>query len=219
MKSVTSLIPAVVWVVLATVVVLTPASQAADIGSVADFALAKDRVVALRQLIPSTVDYYYCHCLHDLNTCQFDQIKLLTCQWYQRHRQTARLTELQTRYALLTYETNPEQSLRYLRDRLGLRFDHQKKTVGITPNIPTSLDQNLISREKLKRDSLGRWGNLENFESTALDWLASEQLNWSQRREMLQRLTRPDVPQVVKLIVDDLYAEHEPPFGSYLIQR
>lgn len=96
MKSVTSLIPAVVWVVLATVVVLTPASQAADIGSVADFALAKDRVVALRQLIPSTVDYYYCHCLHDLNTCQFDQIKLLTCQWYQRHRQTARLTELQT---------------------------------------------------------------------------------------------------------------------------
>jgi hypothetical protein len=120
---------------------------------------------------------------------------------------------------LLTYETNPEQSLRYLRDRLGLRFDHQKKTVGITPNIPTSLDQNLISREKLKRDSLGRWGNLENFESTALDWLASEQLNWSQRREMLQRLTRPDVPQVVKLIVDDLYAEHEPPFGSYLIQR
>jgi hypothetical protein len=60
---------------------------------------------------------------------------------------------------------------------------------------------------------------LENFESTALDWLASEQLNWSQRREMLQRLTRPDVPQVVKLIVDDLYAEHEPPFGSYLIQR
>ena len=48
-------------------------TQAAEIGYLEDFALAKDRTVPLQQLIPGTEDYYY-HCLHFQNTEQFDKV-------------------------------------------------------------------------------------------------------------------------------------------------
>ena len=167
---------------LGVVVLCIPTARAADIGFVEDFALAKDRTTALKQLIPGTDDYYYYNCLHLLNTEQFDKIDALTSAWYERHRQTPRLTEIQTRYALLTYEKNPGKSLEYIRNRLGLRFDHQKENLGAIPNFPTSLDQAQISRATLKASSLARWGNLDNFEDIALDWMAAEKLSWELRR-------------------------------------
>src|SRR5262245_62140888 len=164
MNRVKSWLPAAVLAALVGVVLLTPTSRAADIGYVEDFALAKDRTTALKQLIPGTEDYYYYHCLHYLNTAQFDKIEALTAQWYDRHKQTARLTEIQTRAALLSYEKNPKKTLEYLRTHLGLYFDHQKETVGAVPNLPVALDQNLISRAALRQSSLARWGNFDNFE-------------------------------------------------------
>jgi hypothetical protein len=199
---------------------ITPAARGGDIGFVEDFALAKDRTTALKQLIPGTEDYYYYHCLHYLNTEQFDKIEPLTRSWYERHSQTARLTEIQTRHALLTYEKNPEKSLAYIRNRLGLRFDHQKETLGTTPNLPTALTQSLISRATLKASSLARWGNLDNFEDVALDWVAAEKLTWDQRRNLLQRLQRPDIPDLPKLVVADLnVVNHPQTFGAYTIHR
>ena len=56
-------------------VVLTPTSHAGDIGYVEDFALAKDRSNSLKQLIPGTEDFYYYHCLHYLQTEQFEKIE------------------------------------------------------------------------------------------------------------------------------------------------
>jgi len=49
-------------------------SRAGDINFNEDFALAKDRAASLKQLIPGTEDYYYFHCLHYLNTGQFEKI-------------------------------------------------------------------------------------------------------------------------------------------------
>jgi len=158
-------------VALAGGVVATPTAAAGDIGFVEDFALAADRPAALKQLIPGTDDYYYYHCLHALNSGQFDKVGPLATQWYERHRQTARLTEIQTRHALLAYDKNPQQTLEYVRNRLGLRFDHQKEVLGEIPDLPAALDQKLIARETLKASSLARWGNLDNFEDGAFDWL------------------------------------------------
>src|ERR1700692_3912385 len=90
------------WSVCATLMVSMAA--AGEIGYVEDFALAKDRAARLRQLIPGTEDYYYYSCLHLLNTEQFDQVEALPRPWLARFGQTARLTEIQTRHALLTYE-------------------------------------------------------------------------------------------------------------------
>src|SRR3954451_20174218 len=96
---------------LAGLVLLTPHTSAGDIGFIEDFALAKDRALALRQLIPGTEDYYYYHCLHYLNTEQYAKVEELTRPWLERFGQTPRLTEIQTRHALLTYGRDPKRSL------------------------------------------------------------------------------------------------------------
>src|SRR5437764_6087 len=74
---------------------------AGDIGFVEDFALAADRAKALAQLIPGTEDYYYYHALQALNREEFDKVRAGFEPWHTRFGQTARLTEIQTRLALL----------------------------------------------------------------------------------------------------------------------
>jgi hypothetical protein len=214
MKRPTALLPATLLAALAAGLFLIPTTQAADIGYVEDFALAKDRAEALKQLIPGTEDYYYYHALHALNTGQYDVAIAHLKPWIERHGHTARVIEIQVRHALLTYEKDPQKSLAFLTAHLGLQFNHQREVVGAVPQLPTALDQNLIHRDRLKGESLRRWGNLDNFEDAALDWLASEKLDYPRRRHLLQRLQRPDLPNLPKLIHDDLNAEHASPFGA-----
>src|SRR5260370_5296405 len=101
-------------------------AYAGDIDFVEDFALAKDRALSLRQLIPGTEDYYYYHCLHFLNTEQFEKVDEFARPCRERFGQTSRLTEIQTRHALLSYGRTPERSLPYLRNHLRLHFNHRK---------------------------------------------------------------------------------------------
>src|SRR5436190_10749892 len=92
------------WTTLAALavgVMAVPSTKAGDIQYIENFAFAKDRTESLKQLIPGTEEYYYFHCLHFLNTEQFDKIEPMTRVWHERHKQTALLTEIQTRYALL----------------------------------------------------------------------------------------------------------------------
>ncbi len=206
-------------VFLAWAIFMVSMAEAGEVEYVEDFALAKDRAAILRQLIPGTEDYYYFHCLHYLNTEQFEKAEELIKPWLQRLGQTPRLTEIQTRHALLTYPRNPERSLAYLRNHLGLHFDHQKAVGGAAPNLPTALDPKLIARETLGAYSIAQWQNLDNFEDAALDWLAAEKLNWERRRNLLQRLARPDLPNLPRLIADDLQSPHPQEFGSFPIHR
>src|SRR5580700_9882974 len=119
---------------------LAPSLRAGDIGFAEEFALSKDRAETLKKLIPGTEDYYYFHALHYLNSGQNDKAVALFKPWLLRFNQTPRLTEIQTRHALLNYETNPQQSLAYFKNRLGLSFDHQRIVQGGAPNLPTALD-------------------------------------------------------------------------------
>jgi hypothetical protein len=192
---------------------------AGEIGFVEDFALARDRAESLKKLIPGTEDYYYYHCLHYQNTEQYEKVEALAKPWLERFGQTPRLTEIQTRQALLTYERNPQKTLEYLRGRLNLHFDHQRVVTGGAPNLPTVLDQKLIARSTLRSDSFLRWQSLDNFEDSALDWLAFEQLNDERRRNLLQRLQRPDIAGLINLVAADLAAPHSPGFGAFAIHR
>lgn len=187
---------------------------AADIPFAEDFALAKDRAAVLKQLIPGTEDYYYYHCLHFLNTEQFEKLEAYQKPWLERHGQTRRYNEITTRHTLLTYERDPQKALAYLRSRVGVNLNHQKETLGIAPNLPTALDPKRIARDTLLVDSLRRWSNTDNFEDSALDWLAGIELNWEKRRHLLQRLKRPDIPNLIKLIDDDLKSPHSGGLGS-----
>jgi hypothetical protein len=203
---------------LVGVLLFMPTTQAADIGYIEDFSLSKDRPAALKQLIAGTEDYYYYNALHLLNTAQFDKVEPLTALWYERFKQTARLTEIQTRYALLTYEKDPKKSLEYLRNKLGTHFHHTKESVANTASLASALDQKFINRESYKTRA-NAYGNLSQYENTALDWLASEKLSWQNRRELLSRLTRPDTPGVVAMILADFAEEHPPAFGAYPIHN
>src|SRR5436309_315671 len=140
------------------------AASAAEVGYVEDFALARDRAASLRQLIPGTEDYYYYHCLHYLNSEQFEKAEELTKPWLQRFGQTPRLTEIQTRHALLTYDANPQRTLAYVRTRLALQFNHQKTVAGAAPDLPTALPAKVIARDTLRAFSVANWQNLDNFE-------------------------------------------------------
>src|SRR5262245_58276178 len=122
MRRATTWLMGVALAALAATVLLTPQSSARDIGFIEDFALAKDRSAALKQLIPGTEDYYYYHCLHYLNAGQLEKVEPLTRLWYDRHRQTPRLTEIQTRLALLNFDKDPKGTLSYVTGRLGLHF-------------------------------------------------------------------------------------------------
>jgi hypothetical protein len=196
---------------------MAPAATAGEVGFVEDFALARDRAAALRQLIPGTEDYYFYHALHALQTEQYDQVVALTKPWLERFGQTPRLTEIQVRHALLTYDRDPQKTLAFLRNKLNLQFNHQRVIPGAVPNLPTTLDPRLFSRSTLKADSLARWSNLDNFEDNALDWLAADNLDWERRRNLLQRLRRPDVSNLPRLVAEDLRAPHPQEFGAYPI--
>ena len=154
---------------------------------------------------PGTDDFYYYHALHYLNTEQFDKIEPLTHLWYERHKQTPRLTEIQTRFALLTYEKDPKKSLEYVRHRLGIHFSHQKEQAAEIAHLKGALDQTLIARDTLKKTSLARWGNLNNFEDAALDWMAAEACRGNTAANSV--LAHPaDVANLPKLVADDLAA-------------
>lgn len=204
--------------VLLVLIILTSGSivRSGEIDFVEDFTLATDREAALKQLIPGTEDYYYWHCLHYLNTEQFQKVDEMLGPWVQRHRETPRVWEIRTRKALLTYDQNAQPSLQYLRNRFGIQYPHRKEELNAEPNFPSALNPDLISREQFKQRAFARHGNsLNGFEDSALDWLLRDDINPNQRRELLSRLARPDHDNLVQLVVDDLNFPKSSGFGSF----
>ncbi|MCA9175343.1 MAG: hypothetical protein KDB14_12740 [Planctomycetales bacterium] len=201
------------------VLLLAPAAIGAqEIGFWEEFALAEDREAALRQLIPGTEDYYYFHALHYQNTERFEQSAEMLKLWGERHGRTARLREIATRQSLLTYPRDRAASLEFVRSELNLHFGHQREVAGEKPNLPTRLDPALIQRERLSQLA-HQHNDLRGFESTALPWLASTDLNPDKRRLLLQQLDRPDLPNLVDLVDADLKHPRSGGFGSLNIHR
>ena len=195
-------------------------SLGGEIGFIEDFALARDRSAALKQLVPGTEEYSYYHALHFLQTEQYEKIDNLIATWVQRHGETQRVWEIRTRYALAIYDKNPEKTLDFLKGRLGLYFPHQKEELNAEPNLPTTLDPRAISREAyIDRANAVTTDNMDLFEDAALDWLVNYELNPNHRRSLLSRLSRPDHEKLVKHVVDDLKYQNSGGFGSLGIHR
>ena len=183
------------------------------------FALAKDREAVLKELIPGTQEFYYFHCLHYQNTQQFERVEELLPKWIALHNGSALINEIQYRQAVLTYERNPQKSLDFIRDRLGLAFNHQKDVPNAEPDLPETLDQNLISRERLLQQALVDHTNLSGVTAQSFPWLIGTELNAERRRHLLSQLDRPDVPGLAKMVVDDLNSENIGGFGSLGIHQ
>jgi len=189
--------------------------RASDIDFVEDYVLAPDRAAALAQLIPGTEEFYYYHCLDLLSREQYEEVAELLTPWVQRHGETARVWQIRTRLALLTYPNTPQATLDFLRERLGLEFLDERDDPTAEPNLPTQLDQDLISREAFSSRAKAEGPDtLAHFEDSALDWLAASDLTPTRRRELLSRLTRPDLPGLVPLVASDLDQPNSGGFGS-----
>ncbi len=203
-------------------IVLLGAGNAAgaEVGFLEDFALADDREKALEQLIPGTRDYYFYHCLHYQNVGRLDEVDRLLEQWIKRYRRTRRVIEIENRQALLRYGVSPQESLEFIRRRLGISFNHQRQIPGQKPTLPTRLDPDLIGREALTRRALAHHRDTVNgFEDRALEWVSRLPLDASRRRHLLGRLERPDVPDLPRLVVDDLRERESRGFGSHPIHH
>jgi len=209
-----------VYSVGAVMGMLVSLASGGEIEFVEDFALARDRSNALKQLIPGTEDYYYYHALHYLNTEQFAKVRDLFPTWHQRHGQSGRLTEIQTRLAMLSYDQAPQETLNYLRQRLNLTFSHQREQLEVDPRLPTRLDPATVSRASfLVRANAHAQHNVDAFEDTSFDWLVTTPLDPHRRRSLLSRLQRPDVPNLVKLVAEDLAFENSGGFHSLGIHQ
>ena len=209
---------AVAWFVLLGGMLMARSGVAwagGEIGFVEDYVLAQDRTAALQQLIPGTEDHYYYHALHFLSTEQYEKVREILGPWAQRHGETPRVWQIRTRLALLTYNQQPQGTLEHLQRRLGVGFPHQQEDLSAEPNLPVSLDPALITREAFtNRANAVTQDNLDGFEDTALDWLAGFQLNPNHRRSLLSRLQRPDYPNLIQRIVEDLGHPGSGGFGS-----
>lgn len=204
---------------LLTVSIAAWDTRAEEIGFIEDFSLASDRTVPLKQLIPGTEDYYYYHCLHYLNTEQYDKVVETLQPWIARHQYTPRVREILNRQALLTYPQDPPAALKYLRDQLGLLFNHQQDSRERATQHPVVLDPDLISRERLVQRAFQRHRNLDGFEDRALDWLVDRELDADRRRNLLERLGRPDHAALVRLVLEDLQYKNSRGFGSLPIHQ
>ncbi|MEX2215706.1 MAG: hypothetical protein WD768_16460, partial [Phycisphaeraceae bacterium] len=201
---------------------LTSNARAAEVGFIEDYALAADRAEALKQLIPGTDDFYYYHALNHQSIEQFEKVNETLAAWRKHYPNTnypQTYWEIVDRQSLLTYSKNPDDTLKHLRQRLNLHFNHNRETLNQKPNYPTALNEGLITRDTLTKNAWNRHGQTGGFEDRALDWLITTDLNDDRRRELLSRLQRPDYANLVNLVVADLRYKYSGGFGSLNIHR
>ncbi len=195
-------------------------APAAEIGWIEDYALAMDRGVPLKQLIPGSEEYYFYTCLHYQSLQQWDQVDATLTAWINRYHDTPRIREIQNRQALLRYNQNPQTALSLIANRLELHFDAQREQLNPKPNLPTKLDPKIISRQQMMGIAFMQFPqSVQGFEPSAYDWLIAKKLDPDQRRDLLSKLTRPDYPNLLQLIVDDLNYANSRGFGQFDIHR
>ena len=195
------------------------AVQAQEIGFVEDFVLAADRQTALAKLVPGTDEYYYFHALHAQHQMRLDDVDQLHREWVNRLGNTARAQQIEHRQALLRYDQDPQATLTYLTHKLGLRFDHQREIPDTERDLPSQLDQQLISFEAFARRALAQSRHTDGFHDSALFELAQMELDVTRARHLLQRVKYPDLPNLTALIARDLRADDRPAFGYLEIHK
>ncbi|MGV3659918.1 MAG: autotransporter-associated beta strand repeat-containing protein [Prosthecobacter sp.] len=207
-----------------TMIFLLPFAALADneIGFIERFALATDREKALGELVPGSEEYYFFHALHFQNIRDTTRLNDILNQWRKRmpdENATRRIIE--NREAIISYEKEPKATLQYLIDRLGIRHDHQREVRDQKPDLPTSLDQARIARDVFQQDALNHDRSLQSLSQDALAALIRDAvpLTPDQRRAVLQRIQRPDVPKLLEAIVTDLKADRSHSFGDLAIHR
>ncbi|MFT5151845.1 MAG: hypothetical protein ACI841_001832, partial [Planctomycetota bacterium] len=189
--------------------------QGTEIGFAETFALSTDRAKVLEQLIPGTRDFYYYNCLERQGAGDFEEVEKLLKVWIQRHGRTGRVEMIENRQALLNFQRDPAATYQFLASRIRARFDHQRETGEKTSELPTQLDADLLSHSNLTARALREHrGTLDGFRDSAIEGMASSDLDEDRLMSLLKRLQRPDVANLPALIVRNLGHRRSKGFGS-----
>ena len=129
------------------------------------------------------------------------------------------MREIENRAALLQFDKNPNKTFDYLKERLGLQFNHSKKIEGRKPTFPTKIDPKLISYETYLGIFLTKRKNLQEVENRGLLKLDPSKLDSIKLRDFLNRLNLPIVKNLPALIHKDLKDKQSRGFGSLKIHR
>ncbi|MCU0780137.1 MAG: hypothetical protein MUF04_03425, partial [Akkermansiaceae bacterium] len=189
-----------------------------EIGFIERFALASDREAALGELVPGSEDYYFFHCLHYQSSRNPAKFNEFMAQWRKRFPdENARRRIIENRQALLDYDATPQQTLDYLKRQLGVTHHHKQEVRDQKPDLPSVLDPKTVSREVFEQDALAHDQSLDGLSQHALETLVRKQaaLNPQQRRALLSKLQRPDVPNLPALVIADLKAQESRGFGEF----
>ena len=193
-----------------------------EIGYIEKFALAPDREKVLGELVPGSEDYYFFHALHYQNTRNEAKLAEILDQWRKRSpNENPRRRIIENREALLDYDATPQQTLAYLKDRLHVTFNHQQEARDRKPNLPTALEPQRISRDVFLKDALANDADISSLNIDALESLVANKvaLTPQQRRAVLTRIQRPDIPNLVEFIAEELRMKDSPGFGGFPIHR
>jgi hypothetical protein len=180
-----------------------------------EFALSEDRQKTLEKLVPGSRDYYFFHCLHAQNEKKLDEVESLLKRWIKRHGRTQRVRVVENRQALLKYGEDPKETLDFLKRKLNLDFNHQRRIPQTQKGLPTKLNSNLIDPVRLAAALLKQDSNtVGKFSAPGLYWLVDKPLNTRQRRDLLKRLKDPTFPGLVELIAKDIKGKDAKRFGG-----
>ena len=191
-----------------------------EIGFIETFAFAEDREATLALLVPGTEESYFFRALHYQNTRQREKLGEVLRQWATRFPQSERRQVIERRETLLTYETDPQKTLQFLRDELHPRLDHVQVVPDQKPNLPGTLDPKSIESSVYLQAALAT-DDLQGMDSGAIEALIRQRfpLTPAQRRTVLGRVDHPDVPGLTELLIEDLKSPESKGFGEWPIHR
>src|SRR5882672_4517193 len=142
------------------------------------FALGEGRKAVLDQLIPGSEDFYYYSSLERQHAGDLAAVDALLAAWSNRYNRTERVIEIENRQALLRFETDGGATFNFLRDRLGLQFEHQREVPGEKPDLPTQLDAALVTEDAWAQRALRLHPQtVEGFRAAAWRRLAEGELS------------------------------------------
>ena len=192
-------------------------ARAQQIGFVEKFALANDRTVPLRDLIPGSEDYFYYHCLHLQNEGKIPEAEAVLQQWSTAIPLTEKFQRMQTRQRLLAYDLDPDATLQYLRSELGLMLEHAAPQTDRVKDLASTLDPSLLDSKRLIDQAIAADPSLNGLLDRGLMQILQRKMSIEQLRLLLQRTRRVDVKGIVGLIVKELQSKESRGWGAFPI--
>ncbi|MEM6470586.1 MAG: tetratricopeptide repeat protein [Planctomycetota bacterium] len=199
--------------------------MSSPIGLMERFALADDREAFLTELIPGSDEYFFYHCLHYQNLSQLDRAEAILNEWSaaRKGRLSSLMRSMTDRQRLLTYDGQPDQTIRYLVDRLGINTSHASPGRKGTRRFESVLRDELISADRLVVSSLKSNQRLSPFgmQLAADMYLAGQTPAGISLKDFLKRVDGAYLSRLDQLVVNELRSRpsREQRFGDLSAHR